>query len=100
MTAFGLNWQHCNHTTYFPTFSYEQFYQAIRRFWRFGQQRNVTADLVHSDGQKRVLDSIIAKGKKANELFSKLNSNVHQDFKINIKEFDKPITLPSWLKNN
>jgi SNF2 family DNA or RNA helicase len=41
ITAFGLNWQHCNHTVYFPTFSFEQYYQAIRRFWRFGQKRDV-----------------------------------------------------------
>ena len=34
ITAFGLNWQHCAHTVFFPTFSYEQYYQAIRRFWR------------------------------------------------------------------
>jgi hypothetical protein len=40
MTAFGLNWQHCNHFTYFPTFSYEQYYQSARRFWRFGQKTN------------------------------------------------------------
>jgi Helicase conserved C-terminal domain. len=38
MTSFGLNWQHCNHTTFFPTWSYEQYYQSIRRFWRFGQK--------------------------------------------------------------
>jgi SNF2 family DNA or RNA helicase len=61
MTAFGLNWQHCNHTVYFPTFSYEQYYQAIRRFWRFGQKREVIVDIVYSDGQKRVLDSLLAK---------------------------------------
>ena len=30
MTAFGLNWQHCNHLR-FPT-SYEQYHQAIRSF--------------------------------------------------------------------
>jgi hypothetical protein len=100
MTAFGLNWQHCNHTIYFPTFSYEQYYQAIRRFWRFGQQRPVNVDLVYSDGQKRVLDSIVAKTQKANDLFSKLNSSLHQDFKINISKFDKPVTLPQWLKIN
>jgi len=97
MTAFGLNWQHCNHTVYFPTFSYEQYYQSIRRFWRFGQKRDVTVDMVFSDGQKRVLDSLLAKTEKANELFSKLNSNLHQDFKINKSEFNKPITLPSFL---
>lgn len=100
MTAFGLNWQHCNHTVYFPTFSYEQYYQAIRRFWRFGQNKEVIVDLVYSDGQKRVLDSLLAKTKKANELFDKLNINVNQKFDITQKEFDKPLTLPTWLKNN
>lgn len=100
MTAFGLNWQHCNHTVYFPTFSYEQYYQAIRRFWRFGQNKEVIVDLVYSDGQKRVLDSLLAKTKKANELFDKLNINVNQKFDITQKEFNKPLTLPTWLKNN
>lgn len=100
MTAFGLNWQHCNHTVYFPTFSYEQYYQAIRRFWRFGQQKQVIVDLVYSDGQKRILDSLLAKTEKANELFNKLNSNLHQKFDINKKEFSQQITLPSWLKSN
>jgi hypothetical protein len=97
ITAFGLNWQHCNHTVFFPTFSYEQYYQAIRRFWRFGQKRTVIADLVFSDGQKRVMDSLVAKAHKANELFDKLNSNINQSFEIKTKEFDKPITLPSFL---
>lgn len=100
MTAFGLNWQHCNHTVYFPTFSYEQYYQAIRRFWRFGQQKPVTVDLVYSDGQKRILDSLLAKTEKANQLFDKLNINVNQKFDVLKKEFSKPINLPSWLKSN
>jgi len=97
MTAFGLNWQHCNHTTYFPTFSYEQYYQAIRRFWRFGQTRPVIVDLIFSDGQKRVLDSLIAKTEKANELFTKLNSQLHKDYNIKTNQFDKQIKLPSFL---
>jgi len=97
MTAFGLNWQHCNHTVYFPTFSYEQFYQAIRRFWRFGQQRDVVCDLVYSDGQKRVLDSLLAKTDKANELFTKLNTTLNQSYNIKTNPFDKPVTLPSFL---
>jgi hypothetical protein len=97
MTAFGLNWQHCNHTVYFPTFSYEQFYQSIRRFWRFGQTNKVTVDLVYSDGQKRVLDSLMLKTKKANELFDKLNSNLHKNYNIETKEFNKEIILPKFL---
>ena len=97
MTAFGLNWQHCNHTVFFPTFSYEQYYQSIRRFWRFGQQMPVVCDLVYSDGQKRVLDSLIAKTEKANQLFNHLNSELHSDFSIKTKQFNKHIKLPQWM---
>jgi hypothetical protein len=98
MTAFGLNWQHCNHTVYFPTFSYEQYYQAIRRFWRFGQKKPVDVDLVYSEGQKRVLDSLMQKAEKASNLFSMLNANLNQDFEIQKKEFDKQIFIPSFLQ--
>jgi len=97
MTAFGLNWQHCNHTTYFPTFSYEQYYQALRRFWRFGQLKPVTVDLIYSDGQKRVLDSILAKTDKANELFTQLNSTLNSHYEIKNKQFNKQINLPKWM---
>lgn len=98
ITAFGLNWQHCAHTVYFPTFSYEQYYQAIRRFWRFGQTRPVTVDLVYSDGQKRVIDSLMAKAEKANELFSRLNASLNSNFNASVKEFNKPVALPSFLQ--
>ncbi|MBK9334988.1 MAG: DEAD/DEAH box helicase family protein [Ignavibacteria bacterium] len=87
MTCFGLNWQHCNHTVYFPTFSYEQYYQAIRRFWRFGQKKKVIVDMVYSDGQKRVLDILLVKTERAKELFAMLNSNLQT--KIKSKEFNK-----------
>jgi len=97
MTAFGLNWQHCYHTVYFPTFSYEQYYQSIRRFWRFGQKKNVIVDLVYSDGQKRVLDGLIAKAEKANELFNKLNSSINSTYINNKSEFNKQLTKPSFL---
>ena len=97
MTAFGLNWQHCNHTTFFPTFSYEQYYQSIRRFWRFGQTSDVIVDLVFSDGQKRVLDGLLAKADKANELFNKLNASLNSNYIDTKKEFDKSIELPNFL---
>ena len=98
MTAFGLNWQHCNHTVYFPTFSYEQYYQAIRRFWRFGQKKPVVVDLVYSDGQKRVLDALMQKTERAKELFEILNANVNTKHKSAIRTFNQPVTLPNFLK--
>ena len=97
MTGMGLNWQHCDHTVFFPTWSYEQYYQAVRRFWRFGQKKDVTVDMVISDGQKRVLDAIQQKTKKAIELHKQLTENVNRDFNNKKKEFDKEIQLPSFI---
>jgi hypothetical protein len=97
ITAFGLNWQHCNHTTYFPTYSYEQYYQAIRRFWRFGQKREVFVDLILSDGQSRVMESLMIKKDKAIKMFENLTANTNSDFTIKNKEFNKQIILPSFI---
>lgn len=97
ITAFGLNWQHCAHTVFFPTFSYEQYYQAIRRFHRFGQTRSVTVDIVHSDGQKRVIDGLFSKSAKMNELFERLNSKVNEYHEDPRKAFDRPVALPNFI---
>lgn len=96
ISSLGLNWQHCNHTVYFPTWSYEQYYQGIRRFWRFGQKQKVICDMVYSDGQKRVLDGLIIKANKANQLFSKLNSTLNSEFEIKENQFNQPIIQPLW----
>lgn len=97
ITAFGLNWQHCNHTTYFPTYSYEQYYQAIRRFWRFGQKNQVTVDLILSDGQVKIMESLIIKKEKAVKMFEHLTKNVNSSFDIKRKDFDKQIIKPSFI---
>lgn len=98
ITAFGLNWQHCNHTTYFPTYSYEQYYQAIRRFWRFGQKKDVFVDLILSDGQIKIMESLLIKKDKAIKMFDKLINNTNSDYSIIKKGFDKEILLPSFIK--
>jgi ERCC4-related helicase len=97
MTSFGLNWQHCNHSVFFPTWSYEQYYQSIRRFWRFGQKNDVTIDLVVSDGQTRVLEALQQKTQKAIELHENLTKNVNSVFIHKTKEFDKEIVKPKFL---
>lgn len=98
ITSFGLNWQHCNHTVYFPTWSYEQYYQAIRRFWRFGQKNEVIVDLVLSDGQKRVLDTLEFKTNRAKEYQKEIMSNI-SSAKIELfkKQFNKEIIKPSFI---
>lgn len=98
MTSMGLNWQHCNHTVFFPTWSYEQYYQAIRRFWRFGQKREVICDMVVSEGQERVLEALEQKTQKAIELYGNLVAAANRDYSTTVKEFDKTIQLPGFLK--
>ncbi len=98
MTGMGLNWQHCNHSVFFPTWSYEQYYQAIRRFWRFGQTNDVVIDMVISDGQTRVLEALQQKTEKAIELHKKLSENVNKVFTNNVKEFNKELIKPKFLE--
>lgn len=98
MTSMGLNWQHCNHTVFFPTWSYEQYYQAIRRFWRFGQKHEVTCDMVISEGQERVIEALDQKTQKAIELYGNLVAAANQDFSIKTKDFNQSIQLPEFLK--
>ena len=97
MTSMGLNWQHCNHSVFFPTWSYEQYYQAIRRFWRFGQKKNVVIDMVISDGQTRVIEALQQKTQKAIELHKNLTKNVNQVFEHKTKQFNNQIITPNFI---
>jgi hypothetical protein len=97
ISSFGLNWQHCNHSVYFPTWSYEQYYQAVRRFWRFGQKSEVNIELVLSDGQKRVIDTLLYKTNKAIEFNQLIQKNINTAVDLSTKEFTKPITKPNFL---
>jgi len=97
ITSFGLNWQHCNHSVFFPTWSYEQYYQSIRRFWRFGQTNPVTIDLILSDGQKRVIDTLLYKTHKAKEFNESIKKTLIKSVKITKKEFTKEIIKPKFI---
>jgi len=87
-----------NKTVFFPTYSYEQYYQAIRRFWRFGQKHEVTCDMVISEGQERVMEALEQKTQKAIELYGNLVKAANQDFSHKTKEFNQSVKLPEFLK--
>lgn len=62
IAGFGLNWQHCHDMAFVGlSYSYEQFYQAIRRSWRFGQRHAVTAHIVLAEGEAEVRRAILRK---------------------------------------
>jgi superfamily II DNA or RNA helicase len=57
--GFGLNFQRCHNVAFVGlSHSYEAFYQAIRRCWRFGQQHPVNAHIIYDVAEGRVIDNI------------------------------------------
>jgi superfamily II DNA or RNA helicase len=95
--AWGLNWQHCNRMTYFPTHSYEQYYQAVRRSLRFGQQRPVTVDLITTEGGRSVLANLHRKAEQADAMFSELVQHMNDAMSVDPYVYDQRIEVPAWL---
>lgn len=96
--AFGLNWQHCAHMTFFPSHSYEQYYQAVRRCWRFGQTREVTVDIITTDGEHDVLANLQRKATAADRMFSALVAHMNDALHLRmVNEFSMREEVPSWL---
>jgi hypothetical protein len=95
--GFGLNFQHCNHMTYFPTWSYEQYYQATRRLWRFGQENPVTVDLIYTDGGKRMLSGLQDKEKRASQMFAGLVQHMNHELSIKEEYERERVTVPQWM---
>jgi len=96
--AWGLNWQHCNHITFFPSHSYEQYYQAIRRCWRFGQEQPVTVDIVATEGDVLVLENLQRKAAQAADMFTELVAHMRDSIDIDrLFIYDKKVEVPQWL---
>ena len=95
--AWGLNWQHCHRMTYFPSHSYEQWYQAIRRCWRFGQQHRVEVDVITTEGGSRVLANLQRKADQADQMFSALVEHMNQARAIDAHRYSTPLEIPAWL---
>jgi hypothetical protein len=95
--AWGLNWQHCHRMTYFPSHSYEQWYQAIRRCWRFGQQNPVEVDVITTEGGSRVLANLQRKSQQADRMFSELVAHMNHARTIDAHRYNKTLEVPAWL---
>lgn len=96
--AWGLNFQHCAHVVYFPSHSYEQYYQAVRRCWRFGQTRDVVVDLVLTEGGRRVMANLRRKADKAAHMFENLVAEMGRATAItNQRPQGKDEEVPAWL---
>jgi len=77
--GYGMNWQHCNNVGFVGlSDSYEQFYQAVRRCWRFGQGRSVNAYIVTAETEGAVLANIKRKERDAEKMAGEMVANMHE----------------------
>lgn len=96
--GFGLNLQHCAHQTYFPSHSYEQYYQSVRRCWRFGQKSPVVVDMITTEGQADVLSNLQRKADAAASMFENLVAMMRDELRIRrVPTNTLPEEIPAWL---
>ncbi len=97
--ALGLNWQHCAHMSVFPSHSYEQYYQAVRRCWRFGQTRDVTVDIVTTEGEADVLGNLKRKSDAADAMFSEMVAAIGSARAVApAHHTHRAATMPAWME--
>jgi len=86
IAGFGMNWQHCHNIVFLGlSDSYEQFYQAIRRCWRFGQKNTVNCYIVTSKAEGNVVKNIKRKETEAEKMAQGMLKNMNEINKFEIK---------------
>lgn len=99
IAGWGMNWQHCNHMTEFPTHSYEGYYQKVRRCWRFGQKRPVTVDIVTTEGERGITKNLQRKAADMDEMFNRMVTEMNNAMGIDrVNNYTKPVDVPQWLR--
>ena len=96
--AWGLNWQHCADVVTFASHSYEQYYQSVRRCWRFGQKNPVTVDVIATEGESRVLSNLKRKAAQAEMMFDVLVREMNNGLTVKREnKHTEKLEVPSWL---
>jgi hypothetical protein len=101
--GFGLNLQHCCNMVFCGlSYSFEAFFQAIRRCWRFGQLNPVDAHIVIAETEGPVLATIRRKEAQYEELQSEMNEAMREEqliarHKATRYDHEIPMEVPNWL---
>lgn len=108
IAGFGMNWQHCNRMAFVGlSHSFEQYYQAVRRCYRFGQKRPVQVHIVTAEAEGAVKASIERKQQQSDEMSEQMVAHMRDAMKKQIKglsegrdtyKADIIINIPEWLK--
>lgn len=97
--AWGSNWQHCGHVVTFASHSWEQYYQLVRRCWRYGRTEPVTVDIVATEGERHVQENMRRKAVAADKMFASLVTHMNDAMHIERKKDLLNPQLPSWLSS-
>lgn len=102
IAGFGLNWQHCARTVFAGmSFSYEAFYQAVRRHWRFRQTRAVDCHVVAADTEYAIWDVVSRKAgdhdAMKREMAAAMARAHRAEVRLQTYNPEQRTTLPAWL---
>lgn len=97
IAGLGLNMHHCAHVVTFASHSWEQYYQAVRRCWRFGQKRPVQVDIVCSEGEQRVMENMQRKAQAAAVMFENLLKYMNDSEAYKACGESQTLEAPGWL---
>lgn len=96
--AWGMNWQHCGHVVSFATHSYEQYFQSIRRCWRYGRVGPVRSDLIATEGEIGTMENMKRKSHNADLLFSSMIAEANKAIRVDTSyKGNSPAESPAWL---
>ena len=104
IAGFGMNWQSCARMAFVgPTFSYEQFYQGVRRCWRFGQPRPVDCHVVMAATEVEVFGVMMRKAKAHEEMKAAMFASARKAIRKNAPPVDyhpaHSAPIPAWLRS-
>jgi hypothetical protein len=106
VAGFGMNWQHCARMAFIGlSYSYEQYYQAVRRCWRFGQQREVIAHVVMAEGEQAIMRTNERKQSQHAEMQKQMRAAINRshelatggDLKLKTQTTNTKLEIPEWL---
>lgn len=105
IAGFGLNWQHCARVAFVGlSYSYEAFYQSIRRCWRYGQSRPVTVHVACAETEEAIWQAVVRKRDDHDTMKIAMRAamaRAQQETRTIKHDYQpaKPARLPSWMEN-
>jgi len=90
IAQFGMNFQNCN-TQIFPSidFSFEAYYQQIRRSYRYGQKNEVNIHIIKTDTMENIIKSIEKKERQFLEMQQEMNKNINEQKYGLLNEYER-----------